>query len=217
MENTNETVLETNQNGETEQNKEQKNVATNGQTSNTEQNKPAWQAKADEMSKLVGNGLFVQLAYRSDPNHSCEPVLLSAKQTANIYPIVVVAPTGLIDPVFDYAKNIWVENSTSRLAIKIATLSEDMKKVKDYQEDDAKSKQINQQKDDQYSKLMSMIAAQVGGLSIKVDKLLAAQSADNLQKNATEAAGTSTSTNEAAEKPAENVQQPTVTTEKEGK
>lgn len=157
--------------------------------------KPEWQTKADEMEKQVGNGLFVQLAYRSDLQHNCEPVLLSEKQVANIYPIVVDVPAGLIDPKFDWGKGTWIENSVSGMATKLATLSADVDKIKDYQRDDQKAKQINQQKDTETLKLMSMVTGELGKLSVKVDKLLAAQP-----------------------KPAENMQQsqPTAVTEKEG-
>lgn len=181
--------------------------------------KPEWQAKADEMGKQVGNGLFVQLAYRSDLQHNCEPVLLSEKQVANIYPIVVDVPAGLIDPKFDWGKGTWIENSVSGMATKLATLSADVDKIKDYQRDDQKAKQINQQKDTETLKLMSMVTGELGKLSVKVDKLLAAQPkpAENMQKDSTENVDTSASTNQTTVKPAENVQQPAETvTEKEG-
>ena len=146
-------------------------VANNGQSQNTEQNKPAWQVKADELAKRIDGTLFVQLAYRSDAQHKCEPVLLSEKQTANIYPIVVDAPVGLIDPVFDYGKNVWIDSSQTGQARQIATLSADVAKIKDYQETEAKNKQVDDKKNDQAIKLMTMISTQMGILNAKVDKI----------------------------------------------
>lgn len=146
-------------------------VANNGQSQNTEQNKPAWQVKADELAKRIDGTLFVQLAYRSDAQHKCEPVLLSEKQTANIYPIVVDAPVGLIDPVFDYGKNVWIDSSQTGQARQIATLSADVAKIKDYQEAEAKNKQADDKKNDQAIKLMTMISTQMGILNAKVDKI----------------------------------------------
>ena len=146
-------------------------VANNGQSQNTEQNKPAWQVKADELAKRIDGTLFVQLAYRSNAQHKCEPVLLSEKQTANIYPIVVDAPVGLIDPVFDYGKNVWIDSSQTGQARQIATLSADVAKIKDYQEAEAKNKQADDKKNDQAIKLMTMISTQMGILNAKVDKI----------------------------------------------
>lgn len=146
-------------------------VAHNGQTSNTEQNIPAWQVKANELAKRIDGTLFVQLAYRSDEQHKCEPVLLSEKQTANIYPIVADAPTGLTDPIFDYGKNVWIENSTKGIATLVAGLSADVDKIKDYQETEAKNKQVDDKKNDQAIKLMTMISTQMGILNAKVDKI----------------------------------------------
>lgn len=171
MENTNDAILATNKNNENAQNQEQKNVAMNGQSQNPEQNKPAWQVKADEQAKRIDGTLFVQLAYRSDAQHKCEPVLLSEKQTANIYPIVVDAPTGLTDPIFDYGKNIWFEGSIAGQARQIATLSANVAKIKDYQETEAKNKQADDKKNDQAIKLMTMISTQMGILNAKVDKI----------------------------------------------
>lgn len=208
MENTNDTILATSQSGE------------NAQNQNTEQSKPAWQVKADELAKRIDGTLFVQLAYLSDQKHNCEPVLLSEKQEANIYPIAIDAPVGLTDPKMDWTKINWIENSTAGLATQLANLSADVEKIKDYQRDDAKAKQINQQKDNESSKLMSMVTSELGKLSVKVDKLLAAQSepAKKLQKQDAENVDTSASTNQTTVKSAENVQQsqPTAVTEKEG-
>lgn len=145
-------------------------VANNGQTPNNEQ-KPEWKVKADELAKRIDGTLFVQLAYRSDAQHKCEPVLLSEKQTANIYPIVVDAPTGLTDPIFDYGKNIWFEGSIAGQARQIATLSANVAKIKDYQETEAKNKQVDDKKNDQAIKLMTMISTQMGILNAKVDKI----------------------------------------------
>ena len=145
-------------------------VANNGQTPNTEQ-KPEWKVKADELAKRIDGTLFVQLAYRSDAQHKCEPVLLSEKQTANIYPIVVDAPTGLTDPIFDYGKNIWFEGSIAGQARQIAALSANVAKIKDYQETEAKNKQVDDKKNDQAIKLMTMISTQMGILNAKVDKI----------------------------------------------
>lgn len=145
-------------------------VANNGQTPNTEQ-KPEWKVKADELAKRIDGTLFVQLAYRSDAQHKCEPVLLSEKQTANIYPIIVDAPTGLTDPIFDYGKNIWFEGSIAGQARQIATLSANVAKIKDYQETEAKNKQVDDKKNDQAIKLMTMISTQMGILNAKVDKI----------------------------------------------
>lgn len=146
-------------------------AANNGQTPNTKQNIPAWQVRANELAKRIDGTLFVQLAYRSDAQHKCEPVLLSEKQTANIYPIVVDAPTGLTDPIFDYGKNIWFEGSIAGQARQIATLSADVTKIKDYQETEAKNKQVDDKKNDQAIKLMTMISTQMGILNAKVDKI----------------------------------------------
>ena len=145
-------------------------VANNGQTPNNEQ-KPEWKVKADELAKRIDGTLFVQLAYRSDAQHKCEPVLLSEKQTANIYPIVIDAPTGLTDPIFDYGKNIWFEGSIAGQARQIATLSANVAKIKDYQETEAKNKQVDDKKNDQAIKLMTMISTQMGILNAKVDKI----------------------------------------------
>ena len=163
--------VEAPQNEENQENAEQKNVAMNGQSQNTEQNKIAWQVKADELAKRIDGTLFVQLAYRSDAQHKCDPVLLSEKQTANIYPIVVDAPVGLIDPVFDYGKNVWIENSTKGIATLVAGLSADVAKIKDYEETETKNKQVDDKKNDQAIKLMTMISTQMGILNAKVDKI----------------------------------------------
>lgn len=145
-------------------------AANNGQTPNNEQ-KPEWKVKSDELAKRIDGTLFVQLAYRSDQKHNCEPVLLSEKQTANIYPIVVDAPVGLIDPVFDYGKNVWIDSSQTGQARQIAILSADVAKIKDYQETEAKNKQVDDKKNDQAIKLMTMISTQMGILNAKVDKI----------------------------------------------
>lgn len=145
-------------------------VTSNGQTTNTEQ-KPAWQAKADELKNRIDGTLFVQLAYRSDNNHKCEPVLLSEKQVGNIFPIVVDAPTGLTDPVFDYSRNVWIENSTAGQARQIANLTQEVAKIKNDQEEATEAKAQDDKKADQALKLMTMISAQMGVLNAKVEKL----------------------------------------------
>lgn len=84
---------------------------------------PDWQKKADELSKRIDGNLFVQLAYRSDPLHSCEPVLLSEKQTQDIYPIVVEVPTGMINPKFNWHSSKWEETDSAAMATQLNNLT----------------------------------------------------------------------------------------------
>lgn len=132
--------------------------------------KPEWQAKADEMEKQVGNGLWTQMVYMSNSEHNCTPVLLSEKHTANIFPFVVDAPVGFVDPVFDWGKNVWTENDTNSQAQRIASLTADVKSLQDYQKEATKQKAVSDQKDDQVFKLIASMNLQLGVINAKLDQ-----------------------------------------------
>ena len=134
-----------------------------------------WQDKANEMKKQVGNGLFVQLAYRSDEKHDCEPVLLSEKQDFNRFPIVVDVPTGLTSPKFNWSTGKWVENTTAGLANQLVEVKENVEKIQKQQEQAAKEKSESSAKNDQLTKLVTIMTGQLGTLTAEIKSLKAAQ------------------------------------------
>ncbi|RVU71769.1 MULTISPECIES: hypothetical protein [Lactobacillus] len=145
---------------------------TQTSTPTVEENKN-WQDKANEMKKQVGNGLFVQLAYRSDEKHDCEPVLLSEKQDFNRYPIVVDVPTGLTSPKFNWSTGKWLENSTSGVANQLAKIKDRVEAIQQQQDESAKAKTAESVKNDQLTKMVTMIAGQLGTLSADIKSLKA--------------------------------------------
>lgn len=133
--------------------------------------KPEWQTKADEMEKQVGNGLWTQMVYMSNSEHNCTPVLLSEKHTANIFPFVIDAPVGFVDPVFDWGKNVWTENDANSQAQRIASLTADVKSLQDYQKEATKQKAVSDQKDDQVFKLISAMNVKLGVINTKLNQV----------------------------------------------
>lgn len=145
--------------------------------------KPEWQAKADEMEKQVGNGLWTQMVYMSNSEHNCTPVLLSEKHTANIFPFVIDAPVGFVDPVFDWGKNVWTENDANSQAQRIASLTADVKSLQDYQKEATKQKAVSDQKDDQVFKLIASMNVQLGVINSKLDQATEKSQKDDTEKS----------------------------------
>ncbi|MBD5430884.1 MAG: hypothetical protein HDR41_00190 [Lactobacillus sp.] len=115
---------------------------------NTTETIPEWKKKADELSKQVGNGIWVQLAYLSDSKHDCQPILLSEKQTETTYPIVVEAPVGMNAPKFAWNENAWVDTSVEGQSMSISKLQDQVKSLTDDNEEmqqqlTAKNKEID--------------------------------------------------------------------------
>lgn len=168
---------------------------------------PDWQQKANEMSKQIGQGLFVQLAYRSDNSHDCEPILLSDTQTMSVYPIVIEAPAGLSNPTYLWAKHQWIEQDENTLAMKVSELTQKVDKIDQNSQNGDLTKEIQEikksNKDYQESNQQQM-----GQLLTMVSALMA--SSKQPAVSATAAANNSTAS------PAETPNQAAPTTKEEG-
>lgn len=168
---------------------------------------PDWQQKANEMSKQIGQGLFVQLAYRSDNSHDCEPILLSDTQTMSVYPIVIEAPAGLSNPTYLWAKHQWIEQDENTLAMKVSELTQKVDKIDQNSQNGDLTKEIQEikksNKDYQESNQQQM-----GQLLTMVSTLMASSK---------QSTGPTTPTiNSSAASPTETANQATASTKEEG-
>lgn len=158
---------------ETQVTEAQENQATEPATTDTFV--PAWKIKADKLKKAVEDGAGVQVAYTSNNQVDCEPVLLTEKKETTEYPTVVEEPVGFIDPKYVWfgTHKGWVEGASKAQGKRIADLESkvsDMKKnviqISKYQENakEENSKLVAQVKNDnastqqQLAQLLTMVS-----------------------------------------------------------
>ena len=79
--------------------------------------------KPAELQKQINdNTMWKQIGYISNDDTDCEPILLSEKHESNVWPIVVEAPDGLVNPKYDWTKHIWIENDPNSQGAQIKAL-----------------------------------------------------------------------------------------------
>lgn len=146
-------------------------MADNTQATTPVQNtEPEWKQKADKMKKQISNGLWVQLAYVSDANHNCEPVLLSEKQETTVYPIVVEEPTGFINPKRNWHTGKWEETNSDAMSAELSALKEKVDSVQGSVKDMADNDKQKDQRLDQLVQLVTMTNANVGQIMQVLNK-----------------------------------------------
>lgn len=79
-------------------------------------NIPQWEKDTNDLKKKMDGTLYVQVAWISNQDHPCKPILLSFAMTHNYLPIVVEEPTGLQNPIYDWINKKWRERDTSALS-----------------------------------------------------------------------------------------------------
>lgn len=191
MENTNDTVLVTNQNDENTQNQEQKNMTTNGQSGNTEQ-------KSKTLGDILpgeGTNLVYVSGMLQGQQVDCEgPIEYTRKLTHPQWPFVPALPqydpSKCKTPKFDWGKGEWVDESEEAKEKEFNDLKQT---VKDLQADNQDAKGLSQkieaiqQGQDQTTVVLGQLLPAVQQLS---------QFAASMQKQAT----TNTDTNKEGDK-----------------
>lgn len=141
------------------------------ETENTQNFVPAWQIQAEKLEKVVADGNGAQVVYKSSNDDWCEPTLATKAYTTNDYPFVIEKPEGFVSPKYDWTHHKWVESANiaqgqdiEEMKSQIAELTKTAKAVT--------AQQKNQNAETtQSSKLMVMIAKQLGIMNTKLDNL----------------------------------------------
>lgn len=179
---------------------EQKNMANNGQSGNTEQ-KP----------KTLGNilpGEGTNLVYISGMLQGvqvdCEgPIEYTRKLTHPQWPFIPALPqydpSKCKTPKFDWSKGKWVDESEEArvkqlndLTEKVASITTDVGKIQETQQVAAQEKEASDKKDDQVFKLISAMNVQLGVINAKLSQV-ASKNDDTPAKPATPAQNTQNS------------------------
>lgn len=88
------------------------------------------QKTADLQKQINDNTMWKQIGYISNDDTDCEPILLSKKHENNVWPIVVEAPDGLVNPKYDWTKHAWVENDPNSQGAQIKALKASLDSAK---------------------------------------------------------------------------------------
>lgn len=87
--------------------------------------------KTTELQQQIGeNTMWKQIGYISNDDTDCEPILLFKKHESNIWPIVVEAPDGLVNPKYDWTKHVWFENDPNSQGAQIKALKASLDSAK---------------------------------------------------------------------------------------
>lgn len=79
-----------------------------------------WQEPANELKKEVNeHSLWKQIGYISNDDVDCEPILLSKKHDADVWPIVITEPTGFNHPKYDWSKHQWIEQDAASNSVRL--------------------------------------------------------------------------------------------------
>lgn len=93
---------------------------------------PAWKIQSDKLKKAVEDGAGVQVAYTSNNQVDCEPVLLTEKKDKTEYPTVVEEPVGFIDPKYVWfgEHKGWIEGASEAQGKRISNLEASLNTMK---------------------------------------------------------------------------------------
>lgn len=159
---------------------EQKNVANNGQSGNTEQ-------KTKTLNDILpgeGTNLVYISGMLQGVQVDCEgPIEYTRKLTHPQWPFVPALPqydpSNCKTPKFDWGKGEWVDESEEArvkqlndLTEKVASITTDVGKIQETQQVAAQEKEASDKKDDQVFKLISAMNVQLGALSAQVKQAL---------------------------------------------
>lgn len=158
---------------------EQKNVATNGQSSNTEQ-KPK---TLNDVLPGEGTNLVYISGMLQGVQVDCEgPIEYTRKLTHPQWPFVPALPqydpSKCKAPTFDWGKGVWKDGSEEArvkqlndLTEKVASITTDVGKIQETQQVAAQEKEASDKKDDQVFKLISAMNVQLGVINTKLNQV----------------------------------------------
>lgn len=137
-----------------------------------------WQEPANELKKEVNeHSLWKQIGYISNDDVDCEPILLSKKHDADVWPIVITEPTGFNHPKYDWSKHQWIEQDAASNSIRLkeveqkvdsvqkatTTVSQDNNALQQSLDGISKGQQAQSQQLAQLLQLVAPIVAKDGG------------------------------------------------------
>ena len=70
-----------------------------------------------------------QIGYISNDDVDCEPILLSKKHDADVWPIVITEPSGLNHPKYDWNKHQWVEQDAASNSVRLKEVEQKVDSV----------------------------------------------------------------------------------------
>lgn len=158
---------------------EQKNVANNGQSGNTEQ-------KTKTLNDILpgeGTNLVYISGMLQGVQVDCEgPIEYTRKLTHPQWPFVPALPqydpSKCKTPKFDWGKGEWVDKSEEArvkqlndLTEKVASITTDVGKIQETQQVAAQEKEASDKKDDQVFKLISAMNVQLGVINTKLNQV----------------------------------------------
>lgn len=158
---------------------EQKNVANNGQSGNTEQ-------KTKTLNDILpgeGTNLVYISGMLQGVQVDCEgPIEYTRKLTHPQWPFVPALPqydpSKCKTPKFDWGKGEWVDESEEArvkqlndLTEKVASITTDVGKIQETQQVAAQEKEASDKKDDQVFKLISAMNVQLGVINTKLNQV----------------------------------------------
>ncbi|MCT7686927.1 hypothetical protein [Lactobacillus crispatus] len=181
---------------------EQQNVASNGQSGNTEQ-KPK---TLNDVLPGEGTNLVYISGMLQGVQVDCEgPIEYTRKLDHPQWPFIPALPqydpSNCKTPKFDWSKGEWKDKSEEAkekqlndLTEKVASITSDVGKIQETQEAAAQEKVVNDKKDDQVLKLVTAMNVQLGALSAQVKQAL--KPATNTSVASTDTKPAESSTNE---------------------
>lgn len=158
---------------------EQKNVANNGQSGNTEQ-------KTKTLNDILpgeGTNLVYISGMLQGVQVDCEgPIEYTRKLTHPQWPFVPALPqydpSKCKAPTFDWGKGVWKDESEEArvkqlndLTEKVASITTDVGKIQETQQVAAQEKEASDKKDDQVFKLISAMNVQLGVINTKLNQV----------------------------------------------
>lgn len=158
---------------------EQQNVASNGQSGNTEQ-KPK---TLNDVLPGEGTNLVYISGMLQGVQVDCEgPIEYTRKLTHPQWPFVPALPqydpSKCKTPTFDWGKGQWKDESEEArvkqlndLTEKVASITTDVGKIQETQEAAAQEKEASDKKDDQVFKLISAMNVQLGVINTKLSQV----------------------------------------------
>lgn len=111
-------------------------------------NQPSWQDTVNNLKTRVDKeSMWTQVAYISNDNIDCEPVLLSEEHKENFWPIIVEEPPiDLIHPKWDRRTQKWVDTDGTNTNSRLNQVEESVKSLKE--QDEQVNKDNTEIKDD---------------------------------------------------------------------
>lgn len=161
---------------------------------NVETSDTTWTEKQKELQLELDNGNKGQLVYYSGrigaDQIDCLPAIFIGQVKKTAYPIVVEAPEGLTNPVYDWNKFTWAEKDGSALSTQVQALSQQVEALK----------QDNTTQTTNNDKLQQVLQGIQTGQVQLTNMLMSMQQSVHTPTQASEAPATSTSESEGSNK-----------------